>query len=354
MDEKQHLVPQFVLRRFSDDRGKIAMRDRITGQTRVMSVEKVAKEGNFYNLESPVRVDESGLANLREGNPTVEQFLHERDDGVYLDGRAVESLLALIEGETSRIVDAMVRGSFPLDMPDRVMMTLFMAFQFCRGRRFRSDLTTLSQEILAIRIDSYLSRREGERYAREWLKRNGKVDGDAAVARFLEQLRANRPTTSVSRGGALRFMMETARDAIAPELHAKAWRLLRFPTPDLVISDEPVAMWTRPGRDLDADPPGIQTADIVFFPIDAGVCLQLLNPGPHVEEDVPNPPLARLHQANESVAGNANRWIFHRPDRDPLAGMRLPPPDEFAFEQVPTSDDQQIFRLHRQRSRPGA
>lgn len=51
--ERHHLVPQFLLQRFADDRGKLRAVDRSRHSfTHLSSVKKACRETGFYRIEA--------------------------------------------------------------------------------------------------------------------------------------------------------------------------------------------------------------------------------------------------------------------------------------------------------------
>jgi hypothetical protein len=98
---------------------------------------------------------------------------------------------------------------------------------------------------------------------------------------------------------------------MAPWIAARPWRLLCLDDPNFVISDEPVALWTRKDR-LQAH--GVATADLIYMPVDARHCLQLVKTAAPKFPEARVDGMAKIRQANNAVAANAYRWIWFHPD----------------------------------------
>jgi len=112
----------------------------------------------------------------------------------------------------------------------------------------------------------------------------------------------------------LGLMLELAFEEIAPRLFARHWRLLEFLPTEVITSDEPIALWSRPGRDKTRNPLGIATADAIYFPLDHSRVLQLLGSTIEGPESRLSGSPAKLRHSNCAIASAARRWIVSHPD----------------------------------------
>lgn len=315
MEQKQHVVPQVLLERFSND-GRLVLVDRDDRFRIPTSVERALKIGGYYDIEEDVVVDLKEFAEpLRdlETDPGLRDQIIEIDGG---SGRlrrgAVEAFLGLIEQRAAgalRNVDTEL-GLVSQDASDRFWLSGLMALQHVRGEAFRSQMDQLMRASIRHFVES-----DPTSWVEKWnadRRRRGlpPQPPDAVISTLLSSLEEMRLGGSRLIGEAIRL----AFDEIAPRLFAGVWRLLRYKTHDVVTSDAGVGLWARPGRDLYREPLAIGSADCIFFPVSSMAILQILPPGSAVPEGEIQGSPAKLRQSNSTVASAAHRWIVAHPD----------------------------------------
>ena len=114
---RQHVVPQFYLARFADDRDQLLMTDKTDGRRMRTSLGAVAVINDFYTVETT-------------------------------DGKsyAVEEWLGMLEGRAAEILRKIDGGDFPLkSKEDHDALAVYIAFQLARGREFHDLLESAAQ-----------------------------------------------------------------------------------------------------------------------------------------------------------------------------------------------------------------
>lgn len=246
-----HLVPEFYLRRFAGDDGSVLVTDKIAGTRKLIAPRVLMTQHDYYTLE------------------TVDGLSDE-----------VERWLSQLEGDAADVLRRIDAGHFPPTRADRDMLSMFMAFQLCRGPQFHETLETaasMQTEAMALGLSTFP---EAMRQAiRETL---GNEPSDEEIREHQDDLRRavdeKRITTTVPRPMAVIEMM-----AIAPELARflaqRSFDLYETGEPSFIAGDVPVAMWNRPLFDGRPMPVGVMTAQEITFPIDSRRCILLGQPG---------------------------------------------------------------------------
>lgn len=126
---KHHTVPRFYLENFADN-GQIGT-VVLPGEKRFsQSLRKAATTNDFYSLGPPA---ESGAD-------------------------AFEKVLADLEGEAARVIQAVLAGTWPLGSEDRAILAEFVAVQFLRGPNHRTHMQNMKAQLL--RMDIALNGKE--------------------------------------------------------------------------------------------------------------------------------------------------------------------------------------------------
>jgi hypothetical protein len=210
------------------------------------------------------------------------------------------------------LFDRFAKDQLNLSNQDRFDLMLFVAFQAVRGWSFREEIS----EVATFMAKEELGPRLTTERLRTQLRKDGRPCDDAAVDAWREELLTSNWKVVPSRSAAVQQMGLLALNVIHPDLYLRRRvRLLRFEEPALIISDEPVALWDRPDRDLDAHPLGIASADAIYMPVDRRHAVALVLSG---EERVIDGRPKRAETINRLVACGAHRWIFQHPDDPPI------------------------------------
>jgi hypothetical protein len=318
MDEKHHLVPEFYLRGFADGE-QIALTDRDLRRQFATSVKRALKVGGFYNLsQEPIqqlsKMDsvqrERYLADLAvmEQIPGLSSKIIELNgDVVRVLPGAIEALLSFLEGRGESALHR-VRESFPdISGDDRLWAAHFVALQFSRGQALRTHVSD------AMKLAFLEMLRGSPQMRKDWERQTG---------RPVEEAEAELAGITIGGDPVFAFMFDVFKETV-PFFLAMRWRVLEFEPGSVLTSDEPVGLWGRPGRDLEASPLGIATADAIYFPLDSGLILQLLSPDSSAVEERRPGSQAKLRHSNATVASAARRWIVFQPGSSALDGLRV-------------------------------
>ena len=110
--------------------------------------------------------------------------------------------------------------------------------------------------------------------------------------------------------------------ALARQLAARTWQVVRFPTPVLLTSDTPVVLWA-PSAAAKVYQVGLGSAHEVRVPLDARHALIVARRAP-AGEIVRDLGERHARALNRTVAEGAAEWMYYHPASDPLEGVELP------------------------------
>lgn len=313
---RHHVVPQFVLRRFADEKGRVRGVPRQGGDAKVMTVRRAAAETDFYELE-------------------LEQHYQ-----ALFPPQRFEQLLSEIEGSADLAIRKLIAGD-PLEVDDEYHLGRFLAFQLVRGWAFRSDIS----ELATLRARHHLAATVDRQRVRGYLETTRDAVDDDDVDRFIDEMLRSEWRLVPDRSHAVQ-LLGMAAVSLIPLVAAMGYRVQRFDDP-LLTSDEPATLWGRADRDLDAEPLGIATADAILFPLDRQRLLVLC----HRDRVANQPRTLTATDVNLTVATGAYRWIFQHPG-DPLIDVdTLPQRAGFVAEpvEVVVGEDEYRVRYRTQR-----
>lgn len=253
---RHHLLPQFYMRSFADEGGKVRIIERASGHEFTTGTVNVFVERDYYTVSSADAED---------------------------DHQLIEGLYAKIEGVAAPVFEQLRAGEFPLDGQDRSEFASFMALQVSRGRMFRQWMEQLtdqtSRTMLRMVTDAPPGYWEAKRA--EW---EANPQGPEPPAPLTDKQREMlREGTS--------FLIKPSREHViemsfAPleemtfVLMAMTWRLLRFDEPCLFSSEHPLSYWRQSSPIDRAYGIGAATADEVRLPISPTCALVLTPPEP--------------------------------------------------------------------------
>lgn len=336
MTPRHHLVPQMYLRNFANADSQVALADRDDPTRRfVTSVRKACAEVGFYRIE-PEAIDASSAENVTVHPELVEQELSK------FETAASPGLSELVR----------TRSKDSLTMEDWYHLVNFIALQSVRGRRWREDFDSVATHAAR----QYLAESLSDKEIRDVLKRDGKRYGKAAVREYRSQMlgeegpRLQAPqTVHVFEGVKMAF------DVIAPRLAERmSWEVIEAPSVAVLTGDEPVCWWA-PGD----SPVGYFNAKVIWMPLSRDLVLQLTDSEtdlaalglPDLETPAGRDELVAL--VNREIAGQAERWIVHHPDTDPLEGLDIPKRTRWVNQLVDVrSDDTTVTESYIHRRLP--
>jgi hypothetical protein len=293
---RQHLVPNFYLRRFANANHQVAVVNRVTGERTVQKTDNVMVEHNFYTFQS-----------------TAGEISYQ-----------LEKLLSGIEGAGGAAIKRIVAGFFAPSPADRDALATLMAFQLVRSRKVRKQ-----QEMSADAYQKVLLRGLGEDEVRTRLGARGRPATDEEVKAVMDSL-ADLDTMEIVPPPEehLKTMLHLAPQ-LFPHLVNMRIHVVEWKERSLLTSDHPIVYFKRNRHPLMGF--GLENCDEVWFPVDPRHLLLLTHARPFdpPERVLPGTPeFAR--EVNHLVAWHAYEWIVTHPDHDPVAEI----PD-FKFEAPP-------------------
>lgn len=156
------------------------------------------------------------------------------------DPEAVEKVFAGLESESAPIFSAVLDGGFPLSPEHRFKLSLFAALQVTRGWRFRRDMNDLGTFAMRQYVEMLPIRR-----FRDWRRGQGMPFDEASVITFRERaIGPDGPRLVMSQPFGAGIPTDGARRDQRSSLPPDTWRLLRFSDDLLLISDNPVGIWS--------------------------------------------------------------------------------------------------------------
>lgn len=293
---RQHLVPNFYLRRFSGEGGRIAVVNRVTGARHVGATDNVMVERDFYAYESV-----SG--------------------GISYD---IEKRLAGVEGAGGAAIKRIVAGYFDPSPADRTALAAFMAFQLVRSRKVRRQ-----QEMNADAYQKALLRGMDEGEIKLRLDATGRPATDSEVRATVESLTNLDDHEFVpTPEDHLRTMLHVA-ERLFPTLLAMRIDVVEWGARRLLTSDHPIVYFKRNPHPLMGY--GLENCDQVWFPVDPKHVIVMSHRGPvDPPERVVQGTAEFAEEVNYLVAWHAYEWIVMHPDDDHLADLK-----DFKYEALP-------------------
>ena len=294
------LVPRFLLAGFADATGQLMAERRDRTRRRVVSVDAAVAELGRYALPAH-RADAPELARL----------------------------LAEVEARATEAVQRITAGAFPPREPDRASLALVLAGQLLLGRYHRAEAgraATLVGQLIVSTIE------EAEAAAEESEDAEAQ-DPESQGAPLVEVPDAGR-SEAARHVGAPDVMLPgrppvgrslASMPALARQLAARTWQVVRFPSPVLLTSDTPVVLWA-PSNAAKLYQVGLGSAHEVRVPLDARHALIVARQAP-AGEIVRDLGERQARALNRTVAEGAAEWMYYHPESDPLEGVELPSPE---------------------------
>lgn len=259
------------------------------------------------------------------------------------DAPALARLLAEVEARGAEAVQRITAGAFPPRESDRASLALVLAAQLLLGRYHRAEAgrmaTLVGQLIVSTIEESEEDEEEAEvaEEAPEEAPEEAEVDepespgmeGPAAP-----KARAARKPEAVGGASAPDVMLPgrppvgrslASMPALARQLAARTWQVVRFPAPVLLTSDTPVVLWA-PSAAAKLYQVGLGSAHEVRVPLDARHALIVARRAP-AGEIVRDLGERQARALNRTVAEGAAEWMYYHPASDPLEGVELPSPE---------------------------
>ena len=292
------LVPRFLLAGFADATGQLMAERRDRTRRRLILVDAAVAELGRYSL-APARADAAALA----------------------------SLLAEAEARAAEAARRITAGAFPPLGIDRASLALVLAGQLVLGRYHRAEAgraaTVVGQLIVSTIEDADEDDEDDDEAAEETAEEteaeSKRPDPDPPVVRGAREpdvLLPGQPPVGRSLA---------SLPALARQLAARTWQMVRFPTPVLLTSDTPVVLWA-PSAATKLYQVGLGSAHEVRVPLDARHALIVAR---HALAGEIVRDLGERHARalNRTVAEAAAEWMYYHPESDPLERVELQSPD---------------------------
>lgn len=300
---KHHLVPASYLSRWEFS-GLLWVCDLTTRRSYKTSAAQAARETDFYRVED----DQN---DPKEPPPLL-----------------FETMLSRIEGACIPGIDLLVTdGADALGAADRFNVTLFIAFQLARGRRFRAEMQQMTHGMFKATLGS-VSTSEAVR------ARHGNDLSEAEVVDFLKGYEMIRTGELVVGRSKAAQVMQTGESAVemGEFLFSRDWVVYETQI-DLETTDEPVVLvggrhFPRGTRS------GVGVAGVVLFPLAPWRLLAMFDPSLHLSGEALIPILtaAETAEVNLELLSAAHRWRISSgfTPRAPFVPA-LPPPIPYAI-----------------------
>jgi hypothetical protein len=291
------LVPRFLLAGFADSTGQLMAERRDRTRRRLILIDAAVAELGRYSLP-PARASAPALAGLL----------------AEAEARAAEA---------ARRITA--DGAFPPVGVDRASLALVLAGQLLLGRYHRAEAgraATLVGQLIVSTIEDAEEEEEDDAEAAEAPESEAELpDPEPPPARKPEPVRGAREPDVLLPGQPPVGRSLASLPALARQLAARTWQMVRFPTPVLLTSDTPVVLWA-PSAATKLYQVGLGSAHEVRVPLDARHALIVARRAP-AGEIVRDLGERHARALNRTVAEAAAEWMYYHPQSDPLEGVEL-------------------------------
>jgi hypothetical protein len=291
------LVPRFLLAGFADATGQLMAERRDRTRRRLVPVDAAVTELGSYT------------------------FAADR-----ADADALGRLLAEVEGHAAAGLSRITTGLFPPRGVDRSSLALVLAVQLLLGRYHRAEAgraASLVGQLIVSTIEEAEAAAESEEEAEEEDAETPEPEPEErAPAEPSPSASARRPPDVMLPGQPPVGRSLAAVPALARQLTARTWQLVRFAAPVLLTSDTPVVLWA-PSATTKLYQVGLGSAHEVRIPLDARHALIVARHAP-AGEIVRDLGERQARALNRTVAEGAAEWMYYHPASDPLEGVELP------------------------------
>lgn len=322
MTPRHHLVPQMYLKNFADAKSRVALVDRDDPTRRIVTtVRNACAEVGFYRID-PESIDASAADDVVIHPELIEQQLSR------FETAARPGLFQLVR---TRSKDALTRD-------DWYHLVNFIALQSVRGRRWRDDFDSVATHATRMHLAESVS----DEKIRDWLKDAGERYGKAEVREFRRRMLGDGgPRVIAPRTVHVFEGIKLAFDIIAPRLADRMdWQVIEASSATVLTGDEPVCWWA-PGD----SPVGYVNARAIWMPLSKDLILELIDADtdraglglPDLQTPSGRDEMVAL--VNREVAGQAERWIVHHPETDPVEGLDIPGRTRWGSELVDVRRD---------------
>ncbi len=293
---RHHFIPQFYLRRFADERDRLAV----------------------------VRFGEPCVPHLAHvKNVAVVRDLYTTIDEEVGETVAVERILARADDEACRVIEGIALGtSFPPDVLDRGHFAGWLGLLYVRDPQSRRRMEALADQ--AFKLNFSLAR-EPE-VARARLRGEDAKEPSESDVQELIQLAGDLDDIEITphQNDLVKIMLDSGVE-IGRLLLDRHILLLRFPEPGLLLSDRPIVLYQRPGSRSPFSGVGPANADEIWLPLDRRTILVLHRDAELGDFTIDVPTSRQIDGFNQAiVAGAASELYCHPADLGRLEQLQLP------------------------------
>lgn len=321
---KHHLVPASYLKYWADGE-KLRVTNVDEKKSWPATPRKAATETDYYRIESP-DLDPEGIPPL-----------------------LFEVTLSKVERWGADFIDAAIvdQNAVLRDDQQRVLFSIYMAFQYLRGRNFRAFSRAAMNDYFKLTYGEMTD--AGVRHFLQKRGRDPTAEAIAEVRRFLDQLNSGDIMVGPQKASVI-GMSGKLVETIGLLLFARQWRIYSVP-PILVTCDEPVVPIAGPRR-CRTERGGIGDAGVVIFPLTPGLLLAAFDgvkASPAAPDQLGHCDIADL---NREIVAASSTYAFERPGRTTGYAFKLPsaPPPTAMSEPIPVADagdGRFLIRSHR-------
>jgi ribosomal protein L12E/L44/L45/RPP1/RPP2 len=232
------------------------------------------------------------------------------------------------------------------DDEQRVLFSVYMAFQHVRGRSYRAVARASATDTLKLAYGEITD--DGIRHVLQEKGLEPNAENMALFRSFVDQLNSGDVEIGPQQAAVI-GMSGKAVEEIGLRLFARGWRIYQIPE-ILLTCDEPVvAIAGPPHRRTERG--GVGNAGVVIYPLTPGMLLAMFdgfNACPAPPHDLNYRDVAAL---NREIAAASSTYVFERPAHNIASSLRLPKaPDPISrATPIPVDDTGEKFlvRSHR-------
>ena len=247
-----HRLPQFYLRGFAGENGRIDLLDPATGSRRSVAPRNAFAEVGYYTA---------------------------RDEN--LEPLALmEVLFEDFENHSARVLRFLVNGGSPaeLDVKARSYFSFLMAAQITRGESFRDLDRELAEGIGkdVLRVGAAHSGQWWNQFIAE-MRAAGEEIPEVSREQYVDFIERDEYTLQHSAEQRTELMLSPIRD-LAEIFFRFGWQVVHFSQPCLLSAEEPISYWRSPSEAMMFRGIGPMSSDEVRLPLSPVAALVLTHP----------------------------------------------------------------------------
>jgi Protein of unknown function (DUF4238) len=285
---KQHYVPQFYLRAFTNQNGQLFVVDAKQKKHFLTSPQNVAAERDFN------RVDVEGM-----------------------DPHALEKALANFEAEIAPAIERVKKEGAFKDAADRIAVVNLICALALRNPRKRENIDGVMEEILQRMMEMALATKERWESQVEQMKAEGVLEESAETdyERLKKMVKEKKYKFRMAKEYQIKLEIDHFNEML-PLFFARRWRIMkaRAETGGFVTTDHPVCLlWSKAEDRAGFFGPGYGLPDTdVLFPLSSELGLIGRFDG---QEDTVEADFLTVATYNNAVIGHASSQVYSADDQ---------------------------------------